>query len=1282
MMVLIYVFSQVLIFQPVPVQADEQAILTINGSGVNHDVYITDWSSYQLVERIYSSNNSFNFHKIVKGKGYDLFELIGVSNLKTNQNYDVLFTCSDGYQFTKSISELKSAYYYPDFTEKSKVASAPMLAVYSTVLADYAPDKFLPPTSFVDKPLQETDLDKDAPKLMFGQTGIDDMNMPKWGKKIVEITVGELVQEVTESSSYKHISYAGAPYNVDAISGATFTVEGPGVEGYRAISIRQIEEDLLGQSVEVYEEMINGKAVENSYEGIQVKYLLDHYVKVKANAGNVVFKDKGRKTILTVPIEEMEKYIIAYGVNEVPLVYLKSDVGYLADKYNDNGCLKLVYQQSPETELVSFSNVAYLYVEEKDAKEIYEHSYAPYNDPKYNDYEIVIHGDGIGDSIVSYTVEDIENMKSIQTEKEYSLSNSEYFWYYNSYKGVPLWDLLIESGLDPNIAEETTVRIIAADNYNFSPLTIKEIKDNSLYGYYEKSNLDKGDGNFSGKDVDPLYTGLPVLVAYGFNGYPYVINPTDEGYNPGLGNDGGPLRVIFGKTDYQHNNGSYQVQFLKEIIVGEGEQLTTAGGGVGDKDLNELGIEEGEAWTHSQGDYQSYLDLPVLRVTGSQVAQPTTFTLREIEDMLEHAVRDIYTGDGVRTFEGIVLWDLIKDKVGLKEGVEAPSIRVFSGQNFNKILQNSGQVINGVLNSKKETKQIILAYAVDGYPLVPNESDLGYVNNNAYGPLRLIVEENKSMWVKWVDCIVVGSGDYEKPVKEADQIWLTYLNDTGKELPEASVRSMLYDEAGDLWIGTNGGGIAVRDRSAQWTTYDEILTENAGTVKVDTCYAIALRENGDLWFSLGGFESAKGILVKKGEVWTLVNKENSLLPSDFVQVLEADENGGLWIGSGSGAVYVDNKDKWTVYTKEDGLALDSVNTIAPDKNGGAWIGFYPNTVGSGADMLTTGAYQYLAVDGTLTTYSGFDPLNFNLNWVRSIVQDDNGGIWVTRSGNAMGLGHGEIDYILDGEVTTYKAEELYPDIAPTDNIRFVKTDAEGRLYIATQASGLLISDRIGEIREQINSKTIMPSEKWDNVFFVEVEGGKILLGTNGGAGVYTSAIGFDDVRAHWAQEEVTTLATMGYLKGDKDHFLPDRYMTRAEFVSLLLRIIGKQESVLKEMAFSDVKDTAWYAVDISQALSLGWIKGYEDGTFRPDTVITREEAGQIIGLLMNNEITPTEADEVLNEYTDAVSDWAKISMAKMTRAGIIEGMPDKTLAGGRAVTRAEAAIMLLRFLRY
>jgi hypothetical protein len=913
--------------------------LIITGTGVEEEVVISsgDWSKYKMVERIYSTNNSLGFHKIIKAKGYDLFELMG-NGLKTDKDYSVKFTCSDGFEFTKTISELKSAYYFSDFTLESKQAVMPMVAKYTTVMADFPKNIFAPPLTWTDIPITEKDLDKDFPKLVFGQTDIDDMNMSKWGKEVIKITVGDEIVKVTPSSPYKHISYEGEPYNVDAVTGATFTIEGPAVEGYRAISLRQIEEDTTGQTIDTYYEKVNGKVVEVSYEGINVKYLIDNYVKAKSNAGNIIFKDKSRKTIITADISEAGNYMVAYGINEVPLVYLDTDEGYIKEKHNDNGCFKLVYEQD-KNKTEEFSNVAYIYIEEKDAKNIFEHSYAPYNAEKYTDYELIIHGSALGKE-VRYKVKDIEAMTDLHETHEYSLSNSEYFWYYNTYKGVPLWDLLLKAGLDPDIDENTSVRFIAADNYNFAPMTIKEIKERSLYGYYEKSAMDKGDGTFPGEYVDPLYTNLPVMVAYGFNKYPYVIRPTDEGYNPGLGNDGGPLRIIFGKTNYNDTNGSNQVQFAKEIIIGEGESLATDTQGIGEGVSTEIEIDE--SWNHNQGVYKEYLDIPVLRVTGSQVKEPMTFTLRQIEAMTEYAVRDTYTGDGIREMQGIVLWDLINNVVGLKEDVEVPSIRVFSGQNYNQILRSNEQVVNGVLNSQGQTKKIILAYAADGYPLVPNESSIGYVNNNAYGPLRLIIEESKSMWVKWTDCIVVGTGDYEAP--------------------------------------------EMKD------------------VKIDI---------------------------------------------------------------------------------------------------------------------------------------------------------------------------------------------------------------------------------------------------------------------------------FSDIESHWAKDSIIEMAARGYVKGSDGLFRPNDNISRAEFVSLLIRILdmGNEDTIPK---FSDVKTTDWFAKDIALAAEKGYVKGYEDGTFKPNSPISRQEIGTIIGSLLEDDVT--NAHEILSIFSDEVPEWAKVPVAKTVKAEIIKGLPGNIFGGAQNTTRAEAAVMLLRYL--
>ncbi len=1295
------ILSLILLLQGIPVVRAEAVDLLITGTGINNQVSIgpDDWSRYTIKEAVLSGNNSLNFHKITKVKGYDLFELIGTDNLKSGTDWELTFICSDGFTFKKKASELKSTYTYPDFTNGSKKSAPAMIARYSAVLGDYPKDSFSPPVSWSDRALTESDLDMDFPKLVFGQTGIDDMNLSKWGKQVVKIIVGEeIATEVGSASPYKHISYPGAPYNIDAISGATFTIEGPAVEGYRAISLRQIEENTKEQTVVEYYEKTDQGVFLNTYEGIDAESLLESYVKLRPNAGNITFKNKSRQTILTVPIEDAGKYTIVYGINEVPYVYLDSDVGFKQDKFNDNGCFKLVYEQE-KAFAREFSNVAYIYVEEKDAKNIFEHSYAPYNSPEYTDYEIIIHGDALGRE-KRYKVSEIEAMNDIKYTGEYSLSNSEYFWYYNNYKGVRLWDLLVKAGLDPSIPIDTKIRFVAADNYNFAPMTIGEIKNDKPYGYYEKDSLDLGDGKFEGANVKPVKSGMPPLVAYGFNGYPFVTRPTDPGFNPGLGNDGGPLRIIFGKTSYNDTNGSNQVQFLKEIIVGEGEAIgtgTTAQQESGEETASS--VDSSATWNHNQGVYKEYLDKPVLRVTGSQVKEPMTFTLRQLESMLDYSLRDVYTGDGIREFEGIELWKLISDFVQLKDGIDQPSIRVFSGANYNQILRSNDQVMNGVVNSSGKLKKIILAYAVEGYPLVPNEASMGYANNNAYGPIRLIIEESKSMWVKWVDCIVVGTGEYEQPkvedIKELDlpelpepgtkkeEIldWIIHRNDTGFEMSEASVRSMEYDKDGNLWIGTNGGGLSVRSSEGKWSHVTEIETINAEKLKVDTVYAIVQRENGELWMTLGGPNDPRGVIVKDPTGWRSINKENSKLPACFVQELELDGDGGIYIGTQNGLVHIDKSGEWKTYTQAEGLLPYSVDAVEPDGKGGVWIGYYPDTKGTEAEPKYFGGYQYLDPNGKLTTYQGFDPDNFNHNWVRSISVDPDGGTWIVRSGNAQGFGQGEVDYIIGNEKKTYKASELYPGIGEENDIRLVKAspDEAGVIYIATTAGGVARVEIESAKIETFLYEKPFPTKQWNNVYYLGFAEDGLIIGTNGGAAIYKEMMQFADVEGHWAAASISRMAEMSYVEGDSRGFRPNDSITRAEFVVLLTRFLGL-DTEISISSFKDVSIDSWFGKSIAAAVEKGLVNGYSDGSFKPSGKITRTEIAAILGRVMDSELSESQINGILSAFKDTVPTWAKATAAKAVRAGIIDGFPDGSFGGTQNATRAQTAVMLLRLL--
>ena len=96
--------------------------------------------------------------------------------------------------------------------------------------------------------------------------------------------------------------------------------------------------------------------------------------------------------------------------------------------------------------------------------------------------------------------------------------------------------------------------------------------------------------------------------------------------------------------------------------------------------------------------------------------------------------------------------------------------------------------------------------------------------------------------------------------------------------------------------------------------------------------------------------------------------------------------------------------------------------------------------------------------------------------------------------------------------------------------------------------------------------------------------------------------------ANWATGYVATAIKEGIIKGYDDGTIqPERVITRGEMVAIIVRMLGIQVEGAKA-AFKDVDDTLWSAPYICAAAELGFVNGYEDGSFRPDKNITRAEA--------------------------------------------------------------------------
>lgn len=178
---------------------------------------------------------------------------------------------------------------------------------------------------------------------------------------------------------------------------------------------------------------------------------------------------------------------------------------------------------------------------------------------------------------------------------------------------------------------------------------------------------------------------------------------------------------------------------------------------------------------------------------------------------------------------------------------------------------------------------------------------------------------------------------------------------------------------------------------------------------------------------------------------------------------------------------------------------------------------------------------------------------------------------------------------------------------------------------------------------------------------------------------------FQDLAHHWSRADVDVLVSRHWMKGiSETHFEPDRPISRAELVSLLVRFLKANGTnpVSKPVKFKDVPNDSWYAADVLKGASLGIVQG-SGGLFRPNDAVTREEM-LVMVLRAFGETGETDLSE-LQSYSDGsqTSHWAQPAMAFSLRNDWLTGsLAGKQLKPRAKATRAETAAMVLRLLEY
>lgn len=170
-----------------------------------------------------------------------------------------------------------------------------------------------------------------------------------------------------------------------------------------------------------------------------------------------------------------------------------------------------------------------------------------------------------------------------------------------------------------------------------------------------------------------------------------------------------------------------------------------------------------------------------------------------------------------------------------------------------------------------------------------------------------------------------------------------------------------------------------------------------------------------------------------------------------------------------------------------------------------------------------------------------------------------------------------------------------------------------------------------------------------------------------------------DIAGHWAEKNIDAAVELGFARGYQDGtFRPDNPITRAEFATLLTRAL-----MLEGQSSASFADAAlipdWAASPVAAAARAGIVEGYDNGEFRPFRLIDRSELAVMIVRALG---VQTDTGYASLTFADAgqIPSWAGPSVQLAVEHGLVKGRGDNRFAPLAQATRAEAITIILDLL--
>ena len=298
----------------------------------------------------------------------------------------------------------------------------------------------------------------------------------------------------------------------------------------------------------------------------------------------------------------------------------------------------------------------------------------------------------------------------------------------------------------------------------------------------------------------------------------------------------------------------------------------------------------------------------------------------------------------------------------------------------------------------------------------------------------LVNDNNGKLWVgTW------GSG----------MAYLNFQNDKWKifshpSVPSNNISSLATDGHGGLWVGSrsdygrsnltytpaNNGGLAHLSNTGKWTlfntsNYSELLSHNIRIMTHD--------DNDGVWMGTYDFKTKKagGLLhlPSINDELKIFNTDNSDLQKNYINALESDGNGGVWVGT-FGLAHLESNGKWTIFDTENSDLPDNfITSLLNDGKGGVWIG----GLGSLTHLNSRGEWTPLNTDNSVLTN----------DYINVLENDGGGGLWIGTEGNGIiHLGH-------CGKWTVFNSNTTDSQL-PNNFINSLESDGTGGVWIGME----------------------------------------------------------------------------------------------------------------------------------------------------------------------------------------------------------------------------------------